>query len=932
MDDHSAGSVPANWPTCALRRVRHLGGPSVLLTHLMTWWDALRQRRALPWVTGWIALFAVGIALGWILVEHMVDDHRKAGAALVEAKAQARVKSYGRQMDDLIRRLDSVGQMFVVEWARQPKAIDFEHILAGIYPQGKPLYVAVLDAHGQVTSSSFPPRAANAGDTRFFTYHREHCCDGWLVTPVEYSQLVGGDVLHMSRALSDASGRFAGVLMFALTPDLLTAFEDDSEIGPRDFVNVRLADGPVLTSKLGQGPGPQICYRNAPKFPSAQGVRLEPGAAFHDGRARFVAWRRHVSMPLIAVASITAADALADVEGEVRIYRIAGAFITVVLLLFCAAGVALAGNLAVRRIAEEEIRKVYRTATDAANEGFYMLRPLYDSSGNVTDMQFEDVNERGGVLLGRDRFALLGKPAGVVLAPVVWNDLIAFVRRALQHQRVEDEYRVVAASGLPSQWLYRHAVAIGQGVALTLRDISELKAHQEELVELAHRDNLTGLPNRLWFHRFMPSALQRAARSHKPLALMFIDLDDFKPVNDTLGHDVGDRVLREVARQLRNALRGSDQLVRLGGDEFLVIIENIDNDADIDGLGRKLIDAVEREFRPNDNALSKISASIGISLFPNDGESAEDLLKHADIAMYQAKARGRGQTCRYQPEFSSALAERVSSEQALRQAVEHDDLVVHFQPKLRLDTGRVSGAEALVRWKDPERGLLMPPCFIGLAEDVGLIVPIGEWVIRRVLVQMARWRDAGLPPLPVAINVSPEQLRRSDVAGYLQQQLTLHALSPALIEIEITESAMVEQTPAVQRQLRQLRALGVRLVIDDFGKGYSSLAQLQRLDVDAIKLDRELVKPLRPASNAEALCRAIIWMASALDLEIVAEGVETAEQARVLTDAGCNEIQGYVFSEPVPADDFERLLRLPQSGAPGWLARPGPAALADMNA
>lgn len=226
----------------------------------------------------------------------------------------------------------------------------------------------------------------------------------------------------------------------------------------------------------------------------------------------------------------------------------------------------------------------------------------------------------------------------------------------------------------------------------------------------------------------------------------------------------------------------------------------------------------------------------------------------------------------------------------------------------------------------------MPPCFIGLAEDVGLIVPIGEWVIRRVLSQMARWRDAGLPPLPVAINVSPEQLRRSDVASYLEQQLTLHALSPALIEIEITESAMVEQTSAVQRQLRQLRALGVRLVIDDFGNGYSSLAQLQRLDVDAIKLDQELVKPLCPASNAEALCRAIIWMASALDLDIVAEGVETAEQASVLADTGCNEIQGFLFSEPVPADDFERMLRRPPGGVPEWLARSGPSALAKISA
>ncbi len=876
----------------------------------------------------WVALFVAIIATGWVTVEHMVEDHRKADIALVEAKVQTRVTSYGRQMDDLIQRLDDVGNLLVAEWAKQPGRIDFEQILVGIYPRGKPLYVAFLNERGQVVSASFTPRAANAGDSWFFQYHRMTCCGDWQVTPIEYSQLVGGEVLHLSRPLSDRKGNFAGVLMFALTPDFLTAFEDDSVIGPRDFVNVRLVDGPLLTSKLGQGLGPQTFYRQSPHFPAAQGVRLEPGSAFYDGQPRYVAWRRHAFMPLIAVASVTAMDALADAEAEVTVYRMVAALITVLLLLFCAAGIALAGNLLARRVAEEEIRKVYRTATDAANEGFYMLRPIRDAAGDVTDVQFEDVNERGGALLGKDRHALLGQPAQRVLASIVWSDLLGFVRSALKHQLVEDEFRVIAASGLPSTWLHRHAVAIGQGVALTLRDISEAKAHQEELLELAHRDTLTGLPNRLWFHRFMPTAIQRSQRSHKPLALMFIDLDNFKTVNDTLGHDAGDRVLRDVARQLRSTLRGSDQLVRLGGDEFLVVIENIDDVGGIDRLGRKIIDAVEREFRPNDGVLGKISASIGISVYPQDGESAEDLLKHADIAMYQAKARGRGRTCRYLPEFSSKIAERVSSEQALRQAVVRDELVVHFQPKVQLDCGRLSGAEALVRWQSPERGLLMPMSFIGLAEDIGLIVPIGECVIRRVLAQMAEWRRAGLPAVRVAINVSPEQLRRSDVVSCLQQQLTLHQVPASLIEVEITESAMVEQSTGVRRQLERLRALGVRLVIDDFGTGYSSLAQLQRLDVDAIKLDRELVQPLRPASDAEALCRAIIWMASALGLQVVAEGVETAEQLRVLADVGCNEIQGYLFSEPLTTEDFESLLRRPQSGLSDWLVGAGTPACA----
>ena len=648
-------------------------------------------------------------------------------------------------------------------------------------------------------------------------------------------------------------------------------------------------------------------------------MRLEGGHAFRDGVPRFVAWRKHSVLPIMAIAAISAERAMADDEAEVRVYYITASLVTVLLLMFCATGVMFSARLSLRHAAEDEVRKVYRTATDAANEGFYLLRPLWDGAGQLADFQFDDVNERGGELLGRHRSLLLGQPGSCVLPETVFANVLDFVRRALKHNAVENEHRVIAGNGLPSRWLYCHAVAIGAGVALTLRDISQAKAHEEELLELAHRDNLTGLPNRLWLNRFLPAAIQRARHAHQLLAVLFIDLDHFKTVNDTLGHEAGDQLLRDIARYLRETVRASDHVVRLGGDEFLVIIENIEVVENIEVLAQKLIAAVEGQLRVLDGPVGKVGASIGISVFPQDGERADELLKHADIAMYQAKARGRGQHCRYLPEYSSRIAERLDSEQALRLALERDELFVHFQPKIRLRSGRLSGAEALVRWQRPGHGLVMPGSFIGLAEDLGLIVPIGERVIRCTMQQLVAWRDAGLPALRVAVNVSPEQLRRSDVAGFVQQELAAHDIAPDCIEIEITESAMVEQSEAVQGQLERLRALGVRLVIDDFGAGYSSLAQLQRLDVDVIKLDRELVMPLQPGGDAESLCRAIIWMASALGLEVVAEGVETVEQLRVLTDVGCDELQGYLFSEPLSAEDFEPLLRQPRMDIADWI-------------
>ncbi len=877
-----------------------------------SWWTALAQRTFRPWLAAWVLAFTAVILAGWWIVSCMTDDLRRSGVALAEARVQSRAQSYGRQLDDLMVRLDEVGQAMMAEWSRQPGSIDYLKLLVGLNLAGKPLYAASLDERGRVASASVPAPAGKEASGPLLDHHRRRCCSGWHVSPPEHSAIFGTEVVQMSHAMERPAGQLAGVLVFAMAPDFFAAFEDDSFIGKDDFVSARIADGPVLVTRLAAARTQPTAYRETPVYPAAQGVRLEPGEMFNDGVARFVAWRRHAFLPIVAVAGISRAGAMARVEHEVRLYHTVAWMMTAVLALICAAGMAIGGRLSVRRANEDEVRQVYRTATDAADEGFYMLRPLWDAQGELADVQFEDVNERGGLLLGQHRSVLLGRPASAVLLPAAFENVLELVHRALKHQVVVDEHRVPAETGLPSQWLHRHAVAIGAGVALTLRDISQAKAHEGELLELAQRDNLTGLPNRLWLHRFLPAAIQRARRAHSTLAVLFIDLDHFKPVNDTLGHDAGDRLLRDIARCLRETLRSSDPVVRLGGDEFLAIVENLDAVESIDALAQKLIDAIAGPLRTQDGPVAKVGASIGISVFPQDGERADDLLRYADIAKVHAKARGRGQHCRYLPEYSSRIAERLDNEQALRLALERDELFVHFQPKVKLRSGRLSGAEALVRWQRPGHGLVMPVEFIALAEDLGLIVPIGEQVIRRTVAQLAAWRRAGLPHLRVAVNVSPEQLRRADVAGFVQQALESQQVPPDCLEIEITESAMVEQSDAVQRQLERLRELGVRLAIDDFGTGYSSLAQLQRLDVDVIKLDRELVMPLQPGSDAEALCRAIIWMASALGLEVVAEGVETVEQRRVLSDVGCDEIQGYLVSRPLSAEEFEPLLRLPQ--------------------
>lgn len=884
----------------------------------------LRLKDVRPWLVFLAILFSALTAAIWLGVTHMVTEHRDAETALIKLRVKARVNSYGQQIEDLTDRLDQVGKALIANWRLQPRDIDFANILVGIYPRGKPLYVALYDADGNVTNASFAPTSYRLFRPSFLEHHRSHCCDGWRVTPVEFSPISGTMVMRMSHRLSRADGSFAGALAFGLTPDFLHAFQDNAIIGPRDFVNLWMVDGPVLASKQASEEAPHIFYKAPPHFDTPQGVRREAGHLFTDGRARYVGWRRHPILPLVAVAAITESDALVGLEKTSRIYYAVALVSTCILLCFCLAGAVLAAKLAARRRSEEEIRRVYRTATDAADEGFYMLWPLLDAAGTLIDFRFEDVNERGGILLGSGHHSLIGQAASTRLKRVVFEDLLELIKKALAYQMAEDERRVGAAASLPAKWLYRRAVKVGSAIALTLRDISEAKAHQEELLELAHRDILTGLPNRMWLHAYLPKAMRRAGRAHKQLAIMFIDLDHFKTINDTLGHDAGDDLLKQVAAQIRAVVRASDHVVRLGGDEFLVIIDNLDELNGIDPLADKIIHGISAHFVSMEGPVSKVSASVGISVFPQDGERPDELLKHADIAMYQAKALGRSQRFWYTKELSLQLAERLGNEQSLRKALERDELVIHYQPKFRAQSGALSGVEALLRWQRPERGLVMPGSFIGLAENAGLIVPIGEWVMARAIAQMADWQRAGIPVPRIAINVSPEQLRASDVAGFLRDQMQSHQVAGELLEIEITESAVVEQSVAVKNQISELRSLGVSLVIDDFGAGFSSLSQLQQLDVDGLKIDHGLVAPLARGSSAESLCRAIVWMASALKLKVVAEGIENAGQLEVVRAIGCDELQGFLLGEPMPANQLEQRLSQPEhrQGSP-WL-KPSP--------
>ena len=438
-------------------------------------------------------------------------------------------------------------------------------------------------------------------------------------------------------------------------------------------------------------------------------------------------------------------------------------------------------------------------------------------------------------------------------------------------------------------------------------DLSEQKRTAEHIHHLAYYDSLTDLPNRQLFIDSCEQALEKVRRNDRKLAVLFLDLDRFKHINDSLGHPVGDELLRAVAQRLKNALRQGDTVARLGGDEFIVLLENPESYDIVEYVAFKILASLAKPFMLQDHKL-EIGTSIGISCYPKDGEDATTLIKHADLALYQAKERGRGNFQFYDVHLTERAKERLFFETELREAMNREELIVYYQPQFALIDDRLIGAEALLRWHHHKHGTISPDKFISIAEDSGLIVAIGEWVLRNACRQAKEWLDSGFDFQRMAVNLSGVQIERSDILATVRQVLTDTGLPPEHLELEITETYIMQREQRNIRIMEDLRALGVVLAIDDFGTGQSSLGYLKRLPVDKLKIDRSFVMDIPHDSNDMAITRAIIALGHNLHLTVLAEGIETVEQTAFLKELGCDEAQGYYYSPPIDAASFYRML------------------------
>ncbi len=552
----------------------------------------------------------------------------------------------------------------------------------------------------------------------------------------------------------------------------------------------------------------------------------------------------------------------------------------------------------------QSVRRAYDMAMLAAHDGFWEWNPITKDL-RVGTRLLQILGYRKDFLPDTHAWLRLVHPDDVAS----YNEAVASHLKG-QSDHFYCEYRVLASDGL-YRWIASRGLAVrdrkGKAYQMvgSVTDITDRRNHEEEMAFLAQHDVLTGLPNRLLFAEQLSEAIARAGQGKHPLAVLFIDLDRFKNINDTLGHRAGDQLLQVVAERLKRSMPANCRLFRQGGDEFIVLMEYGDGNAALEAA-TQLKDLITAPFSGGESDFFT-SASIGISIYPYDARDGETLLRQADTAMYEAKAAGGNAIRSHTPLMDQRVTSRMLLETRLRQALKENQLSLHFQPQVDSQSGQLVGAEALLRWHDGERQI-PPDQFISVAEETGLIVPIGEWVIEEAIAHIVEWRQC-VGELPtISVNLSPRQFWRPSLADFIIERLQAAGLPTSALEVEVTESVLLNAEGGSIDELLQMRTAGIQIALDDFGTGYSSLSYLQRLPISTLKIDRSFIKDLiAPDGNStgsEPLVRAIIAMAHSLSLRIIAEGVETPAQLEHLKTLGCDVIQGYLISRPLPAKDF----------------------------
>jgi diguanylate cyclase (GGDEF)-like protein len=852
-----------------------------------------------------------GVTLRSIEVERM---HARMAASELN---QELMNTYEVQ---IVRNLGSIDQTLrVLKYALESNRISAPAALAtlnqqGMLPSRLVFAVSIADRNGLIVAHNGLSQSDSVAAQRYFQVHQERDSGAFFVSQTTGDGLSDDDShMYFTRRWNDTAGNFSGVAIVAVHPAYFTSGYERSRLGQRGVLGLFGNDGVVRIMRSGDtvswgGPAPVAVTSVAtPAATSAATGAGIPGVIAWSGMPRYTLVQRLSGYPLSAVVGLAEGEQMVAFE-KARSHTLwqAGIASTVLLLITILLCLWSCQTKTRRRI--RRAQDTYAAASEASLDAFFVLHAVKDESGAIVDFVIDATNSRAEKMARMSKQGLLGMALCTLLPECRSSGIFDELVQVAVHggaQEVEWENCMLAVR---ARWLKRQVVAVEGGIVVILRDISEPKLAQQRILHMAHHDALTGLPNRSLIGDRLDRNILHAQRNGSIVSVAFLDLDGFKLVNDSLGHNAGDELIVTMGRRMQQCLRRSDTVGRLGGDEFVIILsDQADDGVSAMALLEKVRQAVNQPLLLCGQEV-RVSCSMGVASYPRDGDNPDVLLMKADAAMYRAKDSGRNNCQFYTQEMSVKLDEKLARLEGLRNAVDNCHFFIMYQPQIDLRSGLIIGVEALIRWQHPVHGLVSPLDFIPLAEESGLIIPIGEWVIQTACRQNMAWRAKGLAPITMSVNVSPRQFCDARLVQRVAHALQDSALPPDALELEVTESLIMRDLQQSVEKMLELKAMGINLSIDDFGTGHSSLWALKSFPVSRLKIDKSFVKDLADNPDDQAITMAVIALGHKLHLRVIAEGVETEQQRSFLQAGDCDEMQGYLFSRPLPASEIALLL------------------------
>jgi diguanylate cyclase (GGDEF)-like protein/PAS domain S-box-containing protein len=861
-----------------------------------------------------LTLFALLLLVAvWIATFHFIGLERQSAMAGARDAVREHVETYEAQLG---RNLASIDQTLkVLKYAVElngPAGALTALRQQSLLPSSLIFVVSVANKDGIVVASNPGARPIDVSRERYFTIHRDQATNRPFVSQTMSDGAKLDAHLHFTRRLNDAGGAFAGIAIVEADPAYFTSAYERSREGERGALGVIGSDGVTRALRVGE----RLSWGDTVPLGQIPDDAIGATTTLPDGALRYTAVRRLHGFDLAAVVGLDQDEQMAPYRKLRTNYLYAAGGASAILALIVALIAAWSWQLARTRSGVRRAQETYAAASEASPDAFFVVRTVRDTHEVITDFLIEAINGRAEALVGLSKTEAAGRLLGDVLPQYRNHGIFEDLQQvAISGQASETEWRTERKSP-ERRWLQRQVVAVENGLVIIVRDITERKQAEQRIFHMAHHDELTGLPNRLLIRERLERAIIGAERKRGSAAMAFIDLDGFKLVNDGLGHNAGDELLKIVGARMQACMRRNDTLGRFGGDEFVIVMPETGNDPlAMTPLLEKIRLAVNEPIMLDGHAV-QVSCSMGVVMYPRDGVDANTLMMNADAAMYRAKELGHNNFQFYIREMNASVEEKLVLLDGLRIALDTtlgtapgpSQFYLLYQPKIDLRTGRLFGVEALLRWDHPEMGMIPPDRFIPLAEESGMIVALGDWVVRTACRQNQAWRDAGLDAIIVSVNVSPRQFEEARLVDRVACALQHSALAPGGLELEVTESLIMRDLQQSIGKMRALKSMGLSLSIDDFGTGYSSLSALKSFPISTLKIDKSFIRDLADNLDDQAITMAVISLAHKLNLRVIAEGVETEQQRTFLRSHDCDEMQGYLFSPPVPATRIASLL------------------------